>query len=87
MMKIQYPPEGDSELMSEALDRLKGFVVTCTTTDGEQFTGTLREAFLDDDGWLAFEYNVWQDMPNGGERETDDIDRARTIDIELMDVA
>lgn len=86
MMKIQYPPEGESELMEEALGRLRGLVVTCTTYNGEQFTATIREAFTDD-GWLAFEYNVWQDMPNGGECETDDVATARTIDIELMEVA
>ena len=86
MMKIQYPPEGESELMSEALKRLERLVVTCTTTGGERFTATIDEVFTDDDGWLAFEYKVWQDMPDGDERETDDIGYARTIDIELMEV-
>ena len=53
MMKIQYPPEGDSELMGEALKCLERLVVTCTTTGGEQFTATIDEVFTDEDGWLC----------------------------------
>lgn len=86
-MNIRYPSEGDSPMMSDALNRLKNCVVECVTREGERFTGTIRDAYTDDDGWLAFDYNVWCETPDGGERETDDVATARTIDIELMEVS